>query len=72
MPRSNLKLYATDPNGNVTTATINYVNPEASTADLLEFTQTLNDFTNNTYLKTEKITTTELDLEAEQTNVEGE
>ena len=66
MPRTNLKLYGTDALGNTTTTTINYANPEAENADCLEFTQMLNQFTTNTYEKTEKVVTTELDTEPEK------
>lgn len=66
MPRTNLKLYSTDALGNTNTTTINYANPEADNADCLEFTQMLNQFTINTYGKTEKIVTTELDNEPEK------
>lgn len=66
MPRTNLKLYATDALGNANTTTINYANPDAENADYLEFAQMLNQFTTNTYGKTEKIVTTELDTEPEK------
>ena len=66
MPRTNLKLYATDALGTATTTTINYANPDAKNADYLEFARMLNQFTINTYDKTEKIVTTELDTETEK------
>lgn len=49
------------------TDTINYVNPNISNATALELAQRLNALTNNSYQRTEKIQTTELDSIVKQT-----
>lgn len=63
MAKTALKLNSTDGYGKDLTTTINYVNPEAGKDQMLEFTQALNALTTNTYKETEKVTTTNLDLE---------
>lgn len=63
MAKTSLKLNSTDGYGKDLTTTINYVNPEAGKDQMLELTQALNALTTNTYKETEKVTTTNLDLE---------
>lgn len=66
MPRTSLKLYSTDGYANDVTTTINYVNPDATDEQALEFTQALNALTTNTYKETEKTVTTNLDSDPEK------
>lgn len=63
MSKIDLKLTATGPNAEVTTTTISYANPNATNAELLNFTRALNNLTQNTYGDTQKVTTTNLDTE---------
>lgn len=66
MARTNLKLYSTDGYAKDITTTINYTNPDATKEDILNFTQALNGLTTNTYKQTEKITTINVDSEADK------
>lgn len=65
MPKTNVKLYATDYLATQTTTTINYINPSATKQEILNFTHALNNLTDNTYNKSEKIVTTDLDNESD-------
>lgn len=63
MAKYSAQLHAkSNQNKNVTT-TLSNVNPEADAADILEFAQTLNELTTNTYSATDYIVTTNLDTE---------
>lgn len=71
MSNTKLQLKAQDTSGKSTTTSITYVNENATNANLLEFSQRLNNLTTNTYTQTLKIRTTELDTESDpskQTN----
>jgi len=64
-----LKLMTTETAGSKTTSTttVNNVNIEASGADMLAFAKKLNAFTNNSYVKTNLVETTNLDTETVKT-----
>ena len=63
MPKTDIKLYSTEPSGKATTATISDVNPEATNAQLKTLGQMLNAFTRNRYDKTNRINTIQCDTE---------
>lgn len=65
MPRIDMKINAISPNGQKTTTSITYINPEVSNSTLLDFSKRLNNLTNNEYESTEKIVTTQIDTETE-------
>lgn len=64
MAKTDVKLNATDPLGKATTASITYVNPEATNTQLRQLGQMLNAFTNNVYESTYRINTIHCDSEA--------
>lgn len=64
MPKTDIKLYSTEPSGKATTATISDVNPEATNAQLKTLGQMLNSFTRNRYDKTNRINTIQCDTES--------
>jgi len=63
VPKTDIKLYSTEPSGKATTATISDVNPEATNAQLKTLGQMLNSFTRNRYDKTNRINTIQCDTE---------
>lgn len=63
MPKTDIKLYSTEPSGKATTATISDVNPDATNAQLKTLGQMLNSFTRNRYDKTNRINTIQCDTE---------
>lgn len=60
---TSLKLYATN-NGKAVNTTFSSVNPNATAAQMKSAAQALNNLTQNTYSKSEKIETTDLDSSA--------
>lgn len=64
MAKTDIKLYAKDPQGKSTTASITYVNPEATNTQLKTLGQMLNNFTDNVYDATYRINTIHCDSEA--------
>ena len=66
MSDTKLQLKAKDPSGTATNLNVTNVNPNASDANMLTFTQSLNALTKNTYVQTNKIITTPLDTESDQ------
>ena len=65
MSDTKLQLKAKDPSGAATNLNVTNVNPNASDANMLTFTQSLNALTKNTYVQTNKIITTALDTEGD-------
>lgn len=63
MPKTDIKLYSTEPSGKATTATISDVNPDATNDELKTLGQMLNSFTRNRYDKTNRINTIQCDTE---------
>lgn len=63
MPKTDIKLYSTEPSGKATTATISDVNPDATNEQLKTLGQMLNAFTRNRYDKTNRINTIQCDTE---------
>lgn len=63
MAKTDLKLNATGTDGKATTATITYVNPEASNSQLATLGRMLNNLTDNTYGTTLRINTIDCETE---------
>lgn len=63
MPKTDIKLYSTEPSGKATTSTISDVNPDATNDELKVLGQMLNSFTRNRYDKTNRINTIQCDTE---------
>lgn len=66
MSSRQVKLYTTETAGGTktSTTTINNVNPEVSGTLMLNLARKLNDFTTNTYARTDLVETTNLDTES--------
>lgn len=64
MAKSVLKVTSTYAGASVTT-TINDVNPAATNAQLAQLGRKFNNLTDNTYEKSEKVTTVNVDTEAD-------
>ena len=69
MSDTKLQLKAKDPSGTATNLNVTNVNPNASDANMLTFTQSLNALTKNTYVQTNKIITTDLDNEGDNRQI---
>lgn len=64
MARTDLKIYATDPeSGKQQMTSINYVNGSASSGTLKTLAQMINAFTENTYTKANRVNTLNVDTE---------
>lgn len=63
MAKTDVKLYATGPDAKTTTATISDVNPAATSSQLVQMGHLLNNLTQNTYGKTDRINTINCDTE---------
>ena len=59
--RTDVKLTAITPEGTKSTTNINYANPEAQNSTLLQLATKMNALTRNTYSKSDKVDTTNLD-----------
>lgn len=63
MAKTDVKLYAIDNYGKATTATVSDVNPDATSSQLVQMGHLLNNLTQNTYSKTDRINTINCDTE---------
>ena len=66
MAKVDLKIKATDTSGNALTNTISYVNPDLTNAQLSTLAHNLNGLTTNRYEEGQKVTTVNIDSEADK------